>query len=124
MGAALVVEFRSMEETNPMVYLHHGGELLEEVHKTLQDFQQWQLGADNRWNDPAYMAARFCAWAYRESNSLFSSEDVPPNGVSVGIVGSDGWGDAHAIFACDGTDEYTVIRAIDMTFPVDVEMYR
>jgi len=112
MGARLVVKFGAgTHDPQPMAYLHHGGEFVDDVKRTLDEFMHAVKSLpDSRLNDANYLAAKFVVWAavqnVRSSNPL--------DFLSVGIVTNDGWGDAVATVHCNGTTEYTINSALDL----------
>jgi len=112
MGARLVVRF-GQEENPPRVYLHHGGEYSKDVKDTLYAFVAAvsQL-EDRRASDPEYLAAKLLVWA---ANTDKREPHKALNFLSVGVVTSDGWGDAVAEFPCiDNSLSFAVLSALDI----------
>jgi hypothetical protein len=110
MGARLVVKFGN-EEIPPRVYLHWGGEYVDDVKQTMDGFMSAaQMVRDSRLNDPSYLAARFLVWAVHEQGA----KNNPLDFLSVGIVTADDWGDAVVTVPCEGTATYTIDSALDM----------
>lgn len=111
MGARLVVEFEdNYHASNPMVYLHWGGEQVAEIENTMEAFlADVNELSDNRLNDAAYLAAKFVVWSY-----LADGRDGI-DFIGIGIVTSPSVGDGHVIVNCTtepGT--YRINKAIDL----------
>jgi hypothetical protein len=101
MGARLVVTFANNIDAEPAahVYLHWGGETAGEVAQTMQSFfDRIETLSDPRRDDMPYLAAKMVVWAADEHRR----GDDPLDFLSVGVVGSDDWGDAHVVVTSDG----------------------
>ena len=111
MGARLVVEFDdNYDSNNPMVYLHWGGERVDEIYNTMDMFfEKINELEDKRLMDAAYLAAKLVVWAWDVSGN----DDL--NFLGIGIVTSPSVGDGHVIVNC--TTEpgmYRINKAIDL----------
>lgn len=100
MGARCVIRFTdSREPSGPAVariYLHHGGETFDDVADTMQAFMRSAaLVRDNRFDDPAYLAARLVVWAALQNGSSGGIDFL-----GVGVVDSEGYGDYVGTFCC------------------------
>lgn len=116
MGDRLVVRFtgncRALDSgKGPMVYLHFGGDVMQDVEHTLDEFLADVAELpDSRLADPSYLAAKLVVWAAWRGQRGESRLDF----LSVGVVDNDGWGDAVAVVTCDPPGEYWIERATDM----------
>lgn len=125
MGARLVVRFVDGTENEqgdiPRVYLHWGGEYVEEINDTLTAFVASVRELDDtRLTDQIYLAAKLIVWAAnKQTTSPYRTKDGtepvhPLDFLSVGVVTSDDWGDGVVDLICDGSGTWKVTKAIDL----------